>query len=230
MKKMSLLLLVASFGFMGCATKIHYGLEKSLYQRPEKTKLVAALDQIQDLRTEEEHDGTFSLTKGYDYSKDSAFKKDISAQVTDITAKHLRHANIFSAVEVQELVNFSVEDQAQVDALLAQGIDIVIQADLHHFYGYQSGAKSAAMSSFFGLAGVMTEALVNKKLVGGRATLGDVKIFDLDSKSLLWQGDLDYEFEEKDTFYDGGPMYAIQALKKVNEKLAQQVSEVVHDR
>lgn len=209
----------------GCAAQLTYGYDKTLYKRPQKTSLSAVVRSIHDLRTEDEQKGTFSTTDGYLYTSDDLFKKDIGKQATAALVKHIEKANIFTAVVSKQLENFSLENAAEIEKLVQEGFDILILGDLYHLYGYQSGTAGPAV--LFGLTGVLLEAMANKKVVGGRASLGDVKIIDLRKKEVLWEGDVDHDFERKDTFYDGPPAYAIEALKQANDKLVKTIGETV---
>ena len=143
---------------------------------------------------------------------------------------HLDKTNLFKSVKSKDIGEFSIENGKLIDGLINEGYDILILADLYHFYGYQSGKASSNTAAFlFGAAGVLVEAMANKKIVGGRAALGDLKIVDLKNKKILWEGDLNYDFERKDTFYNGAQSYAIEALKQVNDKLAIQINEVLNN-
>lgn len=219
------LMLVAS----GCAIPIKYGYDKTLYHREAPHALTAVVDVAQDLRTQDEHDGTFSTTKDYMYTQDKIFKKEIGMQVSKALVEHLKKAKVFTKVEVKDLSDFK-EDPSVYESLSATGADIAIFGDLHHFYGFRSGKSSSMTASMFGLVGVLTEAMANKKVVGGRAMIGDAKVVDIKNQKVLWQGDIDHDFEDKDTFYGEAPGYAIEALKKANDKFVQTIDEALKDR
>ena len=210
----------------GCAAPIRYGFDKNLYRRAEPKSLTAVVDLFQDLRMEDERDGTFSATKRYLYTKDKLFKKNIDRQVSDALVKHLQKARMFEEVAFQDFDDDLFESPEKMAALKAQGFDVAIQGDLYHFYGYRSGAGAAA---FFGLAGILTEALVNHKVVGGRAAYGEVKFVDLNSASSVWQGNFSYDYEDRVVFYGEPPSYAIQALKEINDQLTKKLDEVVDE-
>lgn len=211
----------------GCATAIKYEHDSSLYRKDKPHNLTAVVDIFQDFRTQDEHDGTFSTTKDYCYTQDKNFSKDIGKQVSTALATHLKRSKVFKKVEVKDLPDFKESDPAIYQTLAASGADIAIYGDLHHFYGYRSGKSSATMASMFGLAGVLTEAFANKKVVGGRATIGDAKIVDVKNQKVLWQGDVDHDYDKKDTFYSEAPLYAISALKQTNDKFVRNIDEVI---
>ena len=210
----------------GCGAPIKYGFDKSLYRRAEPHSLKAAVDLFQDLRTEDEHNGTFSVTKRYLYTKDKLFKKNIEQQVSDALVRHFQKAKMFDEVVFLDFEDDLFESPEKMAALAAEGFDVAIQGDLYHLYGYRSGAGADA---FFGLAGLLTEVLVNYKVVGGRAAYGEVKFIDLNAKSVLWQGDFSYDYEDQVVFYHEPPHYAIKAVKEINDQLTQKLDEVVNE-
>ena len=224
------LILGLALSASGCATSINYGFDSKMYKREKPHAMTALVDEFQDLRTQDEHDGTFSATKDYLYTEDKQFNKNIGDQVTDTVVKHLRNAHLFNTVTKKDIPNFADGDIEAMQNIAKQGYDILVMGDLHHFYGYRSGKNAAMMGALFGLAGTLTEAVANKKTVGGRATLGDVKIVDLKNQKVLWQGNINYDFEKRDTFYSEPPGYAIEALKKVNEQLVQKIDELIQDK
>ena len=228
MKKFQLVNLVVFLAIIttGCGVPIKYGFDKSLYRRAEPKNLKAVIDLFQDLRTEDEHDGTFSATKKYLYTKDKLFKKNIDQQVSDALIKHLQKAKMFDEVVFQDFDDDLFESPGKISALKAQGFDVAIQGDLYHLYGYRS---SSGVASFFGLAGLMIEALINHKVVGGRAAYGEVKFIDLNSGLGVWQGNFSYDYEDRVIFYGEPPSYAIKALKEINDQLTQKLDEVVNE-
>ncbi len=211
----------------GCAAPIKYGFDKDFYRREEPNNLKAVVDLFQDLRTEDEHDGTFSATKRFLYTKDKSFKKNIGQQVSDALVKHLQKAKMFDEVAFKNFDDDTFNSPDKMSALNAEGYDIALQGDLYHFYGYRSGAGVAAL---FGLAGIMTEALVNHKAVGGRAAYGEVKFIDLNAKQVLWEGNFSYDYEDKVIFYGEPPSYAIMALKEINDQLTEKLDGVINEQ
>ena len=225
----NIILLFTITALTGCATAVQYGYDSTLYSKKAPHELQALIKPFQDLRTPDEHDGTFSATKDYFYTQDKIFKKDIGAQVTKAVKKHLEKAKVFKKVEIREL-NGAADDPKILEELKDSGFDILISGDLHHFYGYQSGKISSRTASMFGLAGYLTEAMANKKIIGGRASLGDVKVIDVKAGKILWQGNIDYDYEKKITFYLDPQTYAIEALKMVDDKLVRQVDQAIEGK
>lgn len=206
------ILLVLSLS--GCAASVRYAFDDKLYRRDEPMRYNVLVDVFEDMRPAVERSET-SKKEGLIYTNDKMFRGNVDVQISQMLVEHLRKARMFTAVELRDI---NSEDTAM---LSKAGVDLVIDGDIRHFYGFQSGAAGAAV--LFGLVGVLTEALVNPKTVGGNVEYGNVKVIDVASGTVLWEGNARHSFKDKDTFYDGPVAYALRALKEVNNELTQEL-------
>jgi TonB family protein len=212
----------------GCAANIKYAVDKKPEEKPVAHNYVVLIDIIDDERPPEEHTGKMTSDTDYMYTKDKNFKAGIDAQISQMLAEHLAKSRIVRTVEVKNVDNDLDKNTAEMEALHNQGVDLVIIADLKHFYGYQNGANTAMMAGVLGgLVGAFTEMIVNPKNVGGNVEYCNIKIISLHNKEILWSGDINHKFQDKDVFYDGQVNYALQALKGANAKVIVKLDEVL---
>lgn len=222
LKLLFVLLFVISLFFSGCASSIKYKFDKNLYTTNNTMHYRVLIDIFEDVRPQEEHDRTFIQEKRVYTSGDNMFKGNISQNVTLMLAKHLMKVKIFDKVEVEDVSNDLEQRADEMQSLATKGIDLVILGNLKHFYGYQSPSYGGLLVCL-GPLGPLMEAAANPKTVGGEVEYAGIKIVDLREKKILWRGNINYTFEEKDIFYDGSPAYALRALKEVNNKFSQRV-------
>lgn len=212
----------------GCATTIKYPFTKDLYVSPKPLVCNTIVDTFEDVRPEEEHNGTlkFSNISSCTFTSDKDFKSCVNVQISEMMVEHFKKAQLFTNVELKDVNNDVGQNITEIEKLRTEGFDLVIFGKIKHFYGFQTGTGSASTAALFGLAGILVEALANPKTVGGNVEYGDIRIFDLNTKQILWQGDIGHEFKEKDAFYNGPVAYALQALREANNKLTQKVVEI----
>lgn len=203
----------------GCATLVKYPLDRETKVVEVPFDYKVAVDIFEDKRPVEERDGTLQKnTKNKMlYTQDKNFKPDIETQITQMFVDHLDKAKLFTAVSLRDISDDIAQNEQAMEALLQQGVDIAIVGKLNHFYGYMTNPESVAV--LFGLVGVFTEMMANPKKVGAKVEYGDLTIVDLKGKKILWQGTINYDFSENDTFYDAPVTYALECLKKANTKL-----------
>ena len=211
------LLLLSCVSF-GCASSVSYKFDKDMHKREKPLNYSAIVDVFEDTRPRTESAGYLDGKKDHAITSDNLFKPDIVRQVSDMLVKHLKEANVFKSVEVQNVDNELEKNSVAMNQLRSKGFDLVIIANLGHFYGYQSSMTSSGVSVLFGVVGVLAESMANPKVVGAKVEYADVKIIDLNKQKVVWRGNFDHSFEERDTFYDGPVVYALRALKEVNNK------------
>lgn len=211
----------------GCAAQIKYNFDKDLFvsQAPKDRSVV--IDVFQDNRSEKEKIGEVYGKSGYAVSEDKLFKKDVPLQISNMLAEHLTKAKVFNKAEVVDVSNDLELKSAEMIELRTKGYGLAVVGKLNHFYGYYSDEVSAAMSAMFGLVGVLTEAMVNPKKVGGKVEYGDVKIIDLGNGAVVWSGNVEHSFENEVKFYDSTVAYVLKALKETNDKFSKQLSGTV---
>ena len=139
--------------------------------------------------------------------------------------KHLDKSKLFKKVELKDVSDGLLENSSMLDDLAKEGVNWVIMGDITHFYGFQSSTGSENVAVLFGVIGVLTEAIANPKTVGGHITYS-IKVIDVNKKEVVWQGEVDYSFKEKDKFYDGPVCYALRALKAANNKLTEKLESL----
>jgi len=227
-----LLLIVLAWFLSGCAASIKYPVDKNVYKREVPLNYRTVVDIFKDTRPVEESDGSLHKINGIEVTptKNKDFKPSMDTQISLMLADHFNKANIFKITEVRDIDDNLDTNQQEMEKLKAEGIDLAILAKMKHFYGYQSFSAAAGIAPLFGLAGVLTEAIANPKTVGGKVEYGDVKVIDLGKQGILWQGNIEHSFDEKDVFYDGQIIYCLRALKEANNKFAKKMVEVVPER
>ncbi|UCD15016.1 MAG: hypothetical protein JSV34_04645 [Candidatus Omnitrophota bacterium] len=209
----------------GCASTIRYAFNKGLYVSDKPLPYKVVVDVFEDIRPSEERDGTMYKHGVSLYTRDRSFKADIDKQISQMLVEHLEKAKVFNEVRVRD-VNDNLEvDIEEMEKLEQEGIDFVITGNLEHFYGFQSGVSGVAYA--FGALGVLTEAIVNPKRVGGNVEYSDIKIIDVAKKEVLWRGNVKHDFEKKDVFYDGPVAYVLRALKEVNNKFVCKIKDTL---
>lgn len=200
----------------GCAANIKYAFDKDLYKKDEPMNYAVIVDVFKDNRPSEERDGNFRKKEGYLSTGNKDFKPEVEKQISGMLVEHLKSARIFKHIELKDVPDNLDLDIDTMQQLQQEGVDLAILGNLEHFYGYQSGSAGGAV--MFGLVGVLTEAMINPKTVGANVEYSNVKIVDLKNKKILWQGDIEYNFEDRVTFYDSPVIYALRGLKKLNDK------------
>ncbi|MBF0593404.1 MAG: hypothetical protein HQL22_00395 [Candidatus Omnitrophica bacterium] len=217
------ILMLAMLSLVGCASlaPVKYSLGGDLYKGSSSGK-VLLVSVLKDTRPEAEHTGQKSGNMPL-YTGDGDFKPDVALQISQQLADHLKSSGLFNTVILQR-VNDDLDTEA-MQKLSDQGIDYVLVGNINHFFGYQSAVNGAG--SFFGALGVTIEAMANPKTAQARSEYTDLKMIDLKQHKILWQGDVEYSFEKKVTFYDGAIAYSLQGLKEVNNKLARQLDEAL---
>lgn len=223
-----LLVLFLSVTVSSCATAIEYKVDRKMY-RPERINSYKCLvDVMRDLRSENERNGTVSSLKGYAYTKDEFWKKDIGMQVSKTLVKHMEKVRLFSEVVLQDVEDDLINNDYKIQALLTEGYDFALTCDLHSFYGYMSGAGAKNVASVFGSA--LALMIVSKTTIGGQTVIGDIKIIDLNKREILHEGEIVFDFEESIKMYKNPMIYAIRALKGANNKYIQKIDEVIRNR
>lgn len=211
----------------GCASTIKYSFTNDLYKREMPMDYNVIVDVFEDIRTQDEHDGIFQTNDKFMYTKDKDFKPDVNLQISKAIADHLTESKMFNAVKVEDVDNGLYQDIEAMEILKNRGVDLVITGDIKHFYGFLSG--SAGTSVALGVLGVLAEAMANPKTVGANVEYDNIKIIDLNNKQVLWQGGLKHDFREKDTFYDSQVIYALRALKEVNNKFTKKIDNILDE-
>ena len=147
-----------------------------MFVSAESKNYAVVIDVFQDNRSEREKEGKVYGKDGYAINNDSMFKKDIPSQISQMLAEHLIKAKVFSKVEVMDVPDDLESRSDEMAKLKDKKYDLAVIGKLNHFYGYYSDEVSAGVSVMFGLVGVLTEAMMNPKTVGGKVEYGDVKI------------------------------------------------------
>ncbi|MDD4910204.1 MAG: energy transducer TonB [Candidatus Omnitrophica bacterium] len=172
------------------------------------------VDVFEDARPAGERSGTGNR-KGFIYTNDKMFRDNVDVQISKMLAEHLRKARVFTSVEFRDI---NLEDAAMLNK---DGVELVIDGDIRHFYGFQKGAAGASV--LFGMVGVLAEAMANPKTVGADVEYGNIRVIDVAGRRILWEGNVRHSFEDKDVFYDGPAAYAVRALKEANNKFVQEL-------
>lgn len=211
----------------GCATLIKYPLDKETSVVDVPLSYKVAVDIFEDVRPAEERDGTLQKnTKNKIlFTQDKNFKPDIEKQISQMLVDHLDKTKLFTSAKLMDISNDIAQSDQEMETLVQQDIDIAILGKINHFYGYMANPNSTAM--LFGLVGVLAEMVANPKKVGAKVEYKDIKILDLKNKKILWEGKIEYDFEEEDTFYDAPATYALEGLKKANTKFIYKLKSVL---
>ncbi len=211
---------------VGCATTtaINYKLDNTVKGDKTISKNVV-IDVFNDLRSDEEKAGLLTLGKEIAQTKDKDFKPDVNVQISQMITKHLEKSGLFNSVALEDIDDDIDQNVESMTKLTSEGKDIAIVGNINHFYGYQT--KPNQLGGMFGLVGTFTEAFANEKKVGAKTEYVDVKVIDLNKQSVVWQGNIEYEFDEKDTFYDGQVIYSLRGLKEANKKLVEKLESIL---
>jgi|GEM_PF-4449680 len=215
------------FSCAGCATSIKYKVDKAQYKNAKPLDYTLAVDIVEDVRPAAEHDGTFYNTHDYYTTQDKRFKPGVGKQISQTLVDHFKAARAFTIIELRNVDNDLDKNPQEMELLRKEGVDLAVIGNLKHFYGFQSQSPAEVLAGvMFGAIGALTEMIANPRTVGGKVEYADVKIIDLDKKKILWQGSIEHEFREKDTFYDGQKAYALRALKETNNKFVKKIREI----
>lgn len=210
----------------GCATTTPVKYPLSSVPQKESSDKTMAVGIFQDSRPPEEHRGQRGNTGNMLKTGDGDFKPNLPLQISQMTVDHIEKSNMFRKVLLMPLSDNLFQDHAAMQKLSEQGIDYALTGRLDHFSGYQTAPM--AVMGLFGLTGVLTEAVVNKKVTGGKVEYGDLKIIDLKSQTVLWDGQVEYGFENKAVMYEGPTAYCLKALKEANNDLINKIDQAIH--
>jgi curli biogenesis system outer membrane secretion channel CsgG len=223
--KLIVFVIFTTFFMYGCASSVNYKLDSKLYKGT-PTQKVLLVNVFKDVRPESEHQGEAGVLAGQINTGDKNFKPHVGGQVSQMLVKHLTSTGMFRKVLLEEVPSDLDTNIEEMTKLSDRGVDLAITGQLKHFYGYQSGSAGAA-GALFGAMGVLTEAIANPKTVRGGAEYTDVKIIDVKNQHVLWQGNIQHDFEQKITFYDGPVAYALKGLKETNDKFTHRLDQVL---
>ncbi len=212
----------------GCATPVKYGINKDLYRDNKPSQHKVLVDVFNDKRPLSERELSVNQDNKFLWTIDKNFTPDVALQASQMLAEHLRATNLFQDVKLEDIADNFIVDEKSTTLITQGGIDIVVVGDLSHFYGFQSQGAEMIAGVLFGAVGVLTDAMLNPRQVGGCVEYDNVKIIYLPQKRILWEGKIAYDFNEKDTFYDGPPVYALRAFKEANNRFSEKVASVVN--
>lgn len=227
MRQSVMVLVCSMLGMVGCAstTPIRYKVTAlPTTPIPHGQRLLVAV--FDDARPETERIRKPDFGQRDWDTSDKDFKPDVPRQLATALAEHLKRAGVVQEECLIEEVPADLATNGEaMQALAARGIDVVLMGRVMHFRGFQHGMMTSAV--FFGLAGVLTEAITNPKYIGGHAAYSPLMLVDVERQRVLWQGDIEHQFDDKQTFYKGHVAYALEALKETNTKVARVVEDTL---
>ncbi len=219
------ILLFMSLMFLGgCASSINYKIDRSDFKGISSNKVIA-IGIFKDQRPEIEHKGEKGAFVRTYRSGDKDFKKDIPLQIGEMLVKHVEQSGLFNHVLLRDLKDDFYLDPQEVNQLIDQGVDIVVIGRLGHFYAFQDMPNAGL--SMFGLVGALTDMAINKKSVGAGVEYSDLKVIDLKTLAVIWEGNIDYHFDDIVGSPAASAYYWRKALREANNRFVQKLDEVV---
>lgn len=229
MRQSVVVLVCSMLGMAGCAstTPIRYKMDaRPLRPTPHAQRLLVAV--FEDARPSMERVRKDDFGQQDFDTSDKDFKPEITRQITTALAEHLKRAHVVQTYFVEDVPGDLATNPDAMNALAANGIEVALIGRLTHFRGFQHGMMPGAM--LFGLAGFLVETVANPKYVGGHVAYSPLTVIDVKRQRVLWQGEVEHQFDDKQTFYKGHVTYALDALKEANAKVAQVVDDALTNR
>lgn len=219
---------VLAVGAAGCSGTVGKDIDPGhVWRVAEPLPITVAVVRFSDARPAEEREHVHKYLKHFDYTHDELYDRAVAAAIARATAEQLAMAGVFQDCAYVDLDWPELKAQGLSAGTTPAGVDFVLTAQVKHFVGWRE--LNVLRSLILLPAGIYGTAagVVLGNDAGAKVELAEVRLEDARTGEVVWEGECESHFEERQRMVDTAADNANSALREAVNGLAKRMYEGV---